>query len=90
MRLGGRWDDKGVYLFYLELITDLFHMLVYLAFFILICTYYGLVRRPTTQRMADARTAVTLRAVPFACLTDCRIHSRLATRSRSTSCATCT
>ena len=39
MRLGGRWDDKGVYLFYLELVTDLFHMLVYLAFFILICLY---------------------------------------------------
>ena len=41
MRLGGRWDEKGVYLFYLELVTDLFHMLVYLAFFVLICTYYG-------------------------------------------------
>ena len=26
----------------LELLTDLFHMLVYLAFFVLICTYYGL------------------------------------------------
>ena len=37
MRLGGRWDEKGVYLFYLELVTDLFHMLVYLAFFVLIC-----------------------------------------------------
>jgi E3 ubiquitin-protein ligase synoviolin len=34
LRLGGRWDDKGVYLFYLELVTDLFHMLVYLAFFV--------------------------------------------------------
>ena len=42
LRLQGRWDDKGVYLFYLELVTDLFHMLVYLAFFVLICTYYGL------------------------------------------------
>ena len=42
MRLGGRWEDKGVYLFYLELVTDLFHMLVYLSFFVLICTYYGL------------------------------------------------
>ena len=44
LRLGGRWDDKGVFLFYLELITDLFHMVVYLAFFLLICTYYGLPR----------------------------------------------
>ena len=42
IRLQGRWDDKGVYLFYLELVTDMFHMLVYLAFFVLICTYYGL------------------------------------------------
>ena len=31
-----------MYLFYLDLLTDLFHMLVYLAFFVLICTYYGL------------------------------------------------
>ena len=46
MRLGGRWDEKGVYLFYLELVTDLFHMLVYLAFFVLICTYYGGTRAP--------------------------------------------
>ncbi|EOD33046.1 hypothetical protein EMIHUDRAFT_71786, partial [Emiliania huxleyi CCMP1516] len=32
-RLGGRWDEKGVYLFYLDLATDLFHMLIYLGFF---------------------------------------------------------
>ena len=42
LRLEGRWDEKGVYLFYLDLATDLFHMIVYLAFFVLICTYYGL------------------------------------------------
>lgn len=42
VRLGGRWDDKGVWLFYLDLATDLFHMLVYVSFFGLICTYYGL------------------------------------------------
>ena len=28
LRLQGRWDEKGVYLFYLDLLTDLFHMLV--------------------------------------------------------------
>jgi len=42
LRLAGRWDSKGVYMFYLELMTDLFQMIVYLAFFFLICTYYGL------------------------------------------------
>jgi len=42
LRLGGQWSEKGVYLFYLDLITDLSNMLVYLAFFVLICTYYGL------------------------------------------------
>ena len=26
LRLAGRWDDKGVYLFYLELMTDLFQV----------------------------------------------------------------
>ena len=42
LRLGGRWEDRGVYNFYLELTTDLFHVVVYLAFFIIVCIYYGL------------------------------------------------
>ena len=44
-RLGGRWDDKGVYLFYLELITDLVHMVVYLAFFVLVQRARGSILR---------------------------------------------
>ena len=42
VRLGGTWEEKGVWLFYLDLVTDLFHMVVYVSFFALICTYYGL------------------------------------------------
>ena len=42
MRLRGQWSDKGAYLFHLELLSDLFHMVVYLIFFCLICAYYGL------------------------------------------------
>ena len=40
--LEGRWENKGVYVFYLELITDMLHLLVYLVFFIIVFTNYGL------------------------------------------------
>ena len=38
----GRWESKGVYVFYLELITDMFHLFVYLLFFVIVFSYYGL------------------------------------------------
>ena len=38
----GGWEGKGTALFYLELVTDLFHLLVYLAFFLIVFAYYGL------------------------------------------------
>ena len=38
----GRWDEKGTYVFYLELVTDLLHLFVYFCFFIIIFAYYGL------------------------------------------------
>lgn len=41
-RTEGRWEAKGVYVFYLELLTDMLHLLVYLAFFIIVFTHYGL------------------------------------------------
>eukprot|EP00898_Chlorokybus_atmophyticus_P007591 jgi/Chlat1/7833/Chrsp66S07282 len=40
--LEGRWDGKGVYVFYLELVTDLLHLFVYLVFFLIIFVNYGL------------------------------------------------
>jgi E3 ubiquitin-protein ligase synoviolin len=42
MMLEGRWENKGVYVFYLELITDMLHLFVYLMFFIIVFTFYGL------------------------------------------------
>ena len=41
-RTEGRWEAKGVYVFYLELLTDMLHLLVYLAFFVIVFTNYGL------------------------------------------------
>jgi len=38
----GGWEAKGTAVFYLELVTDLFHLLVYLAFFLIVFAYYGL------------------------------------------------
>ena len=38
----GRWEHKGVYVFYLELVTDLLHLCVYLVFFVIVFTNYGL------------------------------------------------
>ena len=33
--LDGRWDNKGTYVFYLDLVTDLLHLFVYLVFFLI-------------------------------------------------------
>ena len=33
---------QGTYVFYLQLITDLFQLFVYMIFFLIICAYYGL------------------------------------------------
>ena len=41
-RLEGRWQGKSLMLFYLELVSDVVRLLLYLCFFMLICTYYGL------------------------------------------------
>lgn len=38
----GGWEQKGVYVFYLELLTDMLHLFVYLVFFIIVFTNYGL------------------------------------------------
>ena len=40
--LQGRWEQKGVYVFYLELLTDMLHLVVYLAFFVIVFTNFGL------------------------------------------------
>ena len=32
---------KGLYVFYLELVTDLLHIFVYMVFFLIIMKYYG-------------------------------------------------
>jgi len=42
VRREGRWDSKGTYVFYLQLVTDLFQLFVYMIFFLIICAYYGL------------------------------------------------
>lgn len=40
--LQGRWESKGTYVFYLELVTDLLHLFVYCVFFFIVFTHYGL------------------------------------------------
>jgi hypothetical protein len=42
MATGGRWEGKGVAVFYLELTLDLLHLLVYLAFFAVVFSTYGI------------------------------------------------
>lgn len=36
------WDNKSIYIFYLELITDFVRLVTYTAFFVTILTFYGL------------------------------------------------
>lgn len=38
----GGWEGKSTYVFYLELITDVLHLFVYVIFFIIVFTNYGL------------------------------------------------
>lgn len=42
MRRHGRWPSKPVYSFYLNLITDLAQLFLYLVFFAIVLTYYGM------------------------------------------------
>jgi E3 ubiquitin-protein ligase synoviolin len=42
MRREGRWDNKGACVLYLEFVVDVFKLVVYLAFFGIILTYYGI------------------------------------------------
>ncbi|PPD91332.1 hypothetical protein GOBAR_DD11732 [Gossypium barbadense] len=39
MLMGGQWEKKAVYTFYLELIRDLLHLSMYLCFFLVIFNY---------------------------------------------------
>ncbi|RLN20356.1 hypothetical protein BBJ28_00013697 [Nothophytophthora sp. Chile5] len=41
-RMDGAWTNKFTYLFYLELVSEIVKLLVYLVFFLLIFTYYGM------------------------------------------------
>ncbi|KAJ7561271.1 hypothetical protein O6H91_03G021200 [Diphasiastrum complanatum] len=38
----GRWDNKAVYIFYLELVRDLLHLSLYLVFFFVIFVNHGM------------------------------------------------
>lgn len=40
LRMDGRWESKGMYVFYNELVTDLCQLTVYLAFFLYVHIYY--------------------------------------------------
>ncbi|KAG0581856.1 hypothetical protein KC19_3G014700 [Ceratodon purpureus] len=42
MVMEGQWDNKAVYIFYLELVRDLLHLSLYLFFFLVIFIHYGL------------------------------------------------
>ncbi|KAG6954188.1 hypothetical protein JG688_00012481 [Phytophthora aleatoria] len=41
-RMDGAWTNKFTYLFYLELVSEVTKLVVYLIFFMLIFTYYGM------------------------------------------------
>jgi E3 ubiquitin-protein ligase synoviolin len=42
LALDGRWEAKSTYVFYLELISDLLHLFVYVSFFMIVFMNYGL------------------------------------------------
>ena len=42
MRRNGRWTNKAVYTFYLNLLSDLFQLFVYLIFFSIVLSFFGI------------------------------------------------
>jgi len=42
MNKGGRWDNKGTYVLYLEFATDTVRLIVYVVFFSIILIFYGI------------------------------------------------
>ncbi|CAG8463601.1 1675_t:CDS:10 [Acaulospora morrowiae] len=42
MRREEPWENKSIYVFYLELVTDFFKLITYLIFFAIILMYYGI------------------------------------------------
>lgn len=42
MRMEDPWENKSMYVFYLDLMTDFFKLITYLIFFVIILTFYGL------------------------------------------------
>lgn len=42
VRLGGRFESKGLYVFIVELTTQFFQLFTYFAFFVVVIRYYGL------------------------------------------------
>ena len=53
--LEGRWEGKGTYVFYLELVTDLLHLCVYVVFFFIVFTNYGLPLHLVCSRALEPR-----------------------------------
>lgn len=41
-RLQGHWENKGAMTLYLEFLADLYRLLVYVAFFLVILMHYGI------------------------------------------------
>ncbi|ORX67118.1 hypothetical protein DL89DRAFT_275675 [Linderina pennispora] len=42
MRRDGEWEEKASYVFYLEMLTDLAKLIVYVGFIVVLMTFYGL------------------------------------------------
>jgi len=65
--LEGRWEGKGTYVFYLELVTDLLHLCVYVVFFFIVFTNYGLpLHLARAARPAPALTCLCALCAPCA------------------------
>lgn len=42
VNMEGRWESKGIFIFYLELVTDLVKLCVYTIFFAIVFSTYGI------------------------------------------------
>ncbi len=60
--LEGRWESKSTCVFYMDLITDLLHLFIYVVFFTIVFFNYGLPLHLVSSSPLMPRTVLTTHA----------------------------
>lgn len=73
----GRWASKGTYVFYLELVTDMLHLFVYLIFFVIVFANYGLPLHLVSSSPLGTRPCISVCCCPRCAHLNCKALAKL-------------